>query len=271
VNARNETEYPTPGNCYIGGTRDIIGRPFVTGCKDKPAGNIAENSLVTNLPSITFSNPPIVETTSVYPPPIVSNPPVVINPQPQPPVVTVGTPNTGLVPPPVGVGMGTVEPQPVSGGIIEHKIESGESFATIAKKYGVSVDAIIKANPNVNPRRLQIGQLVKVPEKSATMLAGSATTKVEKSFESAAVASNVTGESKTYVVKPGDNLTKIAKSQGVKISELKAANNLSGDRINVGQKLKIPVKNPSPITNPPSTPATDNLMNTTTTRQPTNV
>ncbi|HON06698.1 MAG TPA: LysM peptidoglycan-binding domain-containing protein [Verrucomicrobiota bacterium] len=244
----------------------LLGALLLQGCKDKPAsGTTADNSLVTNLPSITFSNPPMVDFTPVYQPPVVSNPPVVVNPVHH---------TTSMTPPPVGVGVGvgTVEPQPMSSGIIEHKIESGESFATIAKKYGVSVDAIIKANPNVNPRRLQIGQIVKVPEKTATVAttAGTFATKSEKSSEPVAITSNITSGSKVYVVKSGDNLTKIAKSQGVKVSELKAANNLSTDRINVGQKLKIPVKNTAPITNPPTTPATDNLMNTTG-GQPTNV
>lgn len=242
----------------------LLGALLLQGCKDKPtSGTTADNSLVTNLPSITFSNPPMVDTTPVYQPPVVSNPPVVVNPVPH---------NISITPPPVGVGVGIgVEPQPMSSGIIEHKIESGESFATIAKKYGVSVDAIIKANPNVNPRRLQIGQIVKVPEKTATVAttSGTLSTRVEKNTESVAVTPNITSDSKVYVVKSGDNLTKIAKSQGVKVSELKAANNLSTDRINVGQKLKIPVKNTAPITNPPTTPATDNLM--TTRGQPTNV
>ena len=44
----------------------------------------------------------------------------------------------------------------------------------------------------------------------------------------------------TYVVKSGDTLTRIAKVHGTTVKALKAANNLTNDRIVVGAKLKIP-------------------------------
>ena len=44
-----------------------------------------------------------------------------------------------------------------------HKIHSGDTFAKLALKYKVSVDAIIKANPDLNPSRLMIGQEVIIP------------------------------------------------------------------------------------------------------------
>jgi LysM repeat protein len=43
-----------------------------------------------------------------------------------------------------------------------------------------------------------------------------------------------------YVVKSGDNLTRIAKAHGTTVKAIKAANHLSNDRIVVGSKLKIP-------------------------------
>lgn len=45
---------------------------------------------------------------------------------------------------------------------------------------------------------------------------------------------------KTYKVQPGDSLEKIAKAQKVTIQALKEANQLTNDRIIVGQTLKIP-------------------------------
>lgn len=235
---------------------------LLQGCKDKSTSNIADNSLVTNLPSITFSNPPIVEPAGMGTQPALTNPPVEVSPQPPAGYPTVG--GTGMTPPPVApLQRETPGLAPSTGGLIEHKVEQGESFATIAKKYGVSVDAIVKANPNVNPRRLQIGQIIKVPEKSGatTTAGGSSVASVAKPgnvSEPKAVESSLpaSAETKIYVVKPGDNLTKIAKAHGVKVSEIKAANKLSSDRINVGQKIKIPTKNTAAPTNVP-TPATD--------------
>ncbi len=46
-----------------------------------------------------------------------------------------------------------------------HKIQSGDTFQKLAKKYSVPVEDIIKANPDANPSRLKIGQLIKIPAK----------------------------------------------------------------------------------------------------------
>lgn len=44
-----------------------------------------------------------------------------------------------------------------------------------------------------------------------------------------------------YVVRPGDSLSVIARRTGTSIAQLRLANGLRGDLINVGQKLQIPV------------------------------
>jgi hypothetical protein len=43
-----------------------------------------------------------------------------------------------------------------------------------------------------------------------------------------------------YVVKSGDTLTRIAKTYGTTVKAIESANDLNGDRIVVGLKLKIP-------------------------------
>ena len=48
-----------------------------------------------------------------------------------------------------------------------------------------------------------------------------------------------------YRVKAGENLLKIAKAHGTTVDAIKAANNLKGDNIRVGQSLNIPQKNAS--------------------------
>jgi LysM repeat protein len=52
------------------------------------------------------------------------------------------------------------------------------------------------------------------------------------------------GPGRTYVVKSGDNLTKIAIAWGVRSADLKAANNLKSDEIKPGQELVIPEAKP---------------------------
>lgn len=46
----------------------------------------------------------------------------------------------------------------------------------------------------------------------------------------------------THKVRRGENLSKIAKRYGVSVEALRKANNMAGDRLDVGQKLKIPKK-----------------------------
>ncbi|MEM1222737.1 MAG: LysM peptidoglycan-binding domain-containing protein [Verrucomicrobiota bacterium] len=53
---------------------------------------------------------------------------------------------------------------PASGGSTTlYTIESGDYFSKIAAKTGVSLQALIDANPGVDSRRLQIGQQINIP------------------------------------------------------------------------------------------------------------
>ena len=51
----------------------------------------------------------------------------------------------------------------------------------------------------------------------------------------------VSTQESIYVVKAGDNLTRIAKLHRTTVSELKALNGLNRDTLAVGMKLKVPI------------------------------
>ena len=51
-----------------------------------------------------------------------------------------------------------------------------------------------------------------------------------------------TSDSGYYIVKKGDSLWSIANKYGVSVSELKSLNNLNGNTLSIGQKLKLPEK-----------------------------
>lgn len=44
-----------------------------------------------------------------------------------------------------------------------HKVQSGETPSSIARKYGVKLEALMAANPGLNPTKMQIGQTLNVP------------------------------------------------------------------------------------------------------------
>lgn len=68
-----------------------------------------------------------------------------------------------------GTASGAAEYAPVVAETRKHTIQSGETYYKISMKYGVSVDDLIAANPDVNHRALRVGQKINVstPAKQA--------------------------------------------------------------------------------------------------------
>ncbi|MCD5406317.1 MAG: LysM peptidoglycan-binding domain-containing protein [Desulfotomaculum sp.] len=52
---------------------------------------------------------------------------------------------------------------PVPSETFPYTIKSGDTFWLLAKRFNTTADAIIAVNPGVNPRNLQIGQIVRIP------------------------------------------------------------------------------------------------------------
>ena len=191
----------------------VLGGLLILGCKreDKSAdanANPPTNGLAVVQP---FTNTDVVATT---PPPAANATPTGVGLAPVPATPTPATP----VPPANNIAEGVVT---------EHTIVKGDNFGTLATKYGVSVKDIQAANPNLQPTRLQIGDKVKIPPKSAAV--------VRNGTPAAAVA-----YSDTYTVKSGDVLSKIAKDHSTTVKEIQRLNNLTTTQIKVGQKLKLP-------------------------------
>jgi LysM repeat protein len=136
-----------------------------------------------------------------------------------------------------------------SGATKEYTVARGDSFGKIAKVNHTTVSALRKANPQVDPTKIRPGQKINVPMASPEPANATLNnTPAHGDTTAAAAAGNASGN--TYSVKPGDTLTKIARREGVTVSQLRAANNLKTSRVDVGQKLKIPAK---AATNTPAT------------------
>ncbi|MHB8521048.1 MAG: LysM peptidoglycan-binding domain-containing protein [Limisphaerales bacterium] len=152
--------------------------------------------------------------------------------------------NAAVVPPPI---VTPPVPEPAASAK-EYTVAKGDSFYSIAKANGVSVSAITKANPGIDSRHLKVGQKLQIPAGAESAAAHTAANEAAPG-ETASV---------TYTVKPGDTLARIAKHHGTSVKAIKAASGLKGDRINVGQKLKLPApKAAAPAeTSPASVPAT---------------
>ena len=101
-----------------------------------------------------------------------------------------------------------------------YQIRAGDSYWSIARRHGIQVEDLERANPGVNPRRLSIGRTIQISGPSATRL--------------------VSG---SYEVRKGDILGRSAKRHGVSLQELMAANpQVNPRRLRIGSTLTIPGK-----------------------------
>ena len=125
-----------------------------------------------------------------------------------------------------------------------HLVRTGDTYWGIARKYGVSVSALGKANPRVSAKRLPIGKQINLPGSGSTNVASSTQAPVSRS---------------SYTVRKGDTLGHIAQRHGIALKQLVASNQkFNPRRMQIGQVLQIPstatpVKTPVE-SSPPSRP-----------------
>jgi LysM repeat protein len=118
-----------------------------------------------------------------------------------------------------------------AGSAKEYKVAKGDLYYSIAKANGISISALKAANPAVDPKRLKVGMTLQIPAPAAAPAKGGTD-----------AGATPSADTKSYTVKAGDTLTKIAKANGASVKDVRAVNNLKTDRLHVGQKLKLPAK-----------------------------
>ncbi|MDD4103367.1 MAG: LysM peptidoglycan-binding domain-containing protein [Kiritimatiellae bacterium] len=124
-----------------------------------------------------------------------------------------------------------------------YTIQKGDTISAIAFKYKLRWQDVLAVNPSISPTRLRIGQVIQLPgaiDVSQPRSVPATTPKVTAPKVSAPAAAAAAADAVAYVVKPGDSLSVIAYRHGIKTSALRAANGIKGDKIIVGQKLKVP-------------------------------
>lgn len=166
-----------------------------------------------------------------------------------------------------------------------HRVKKGETLASIARRYGVTVSSIRSANKI--GKRVKTGQRLKIntykrryittaPAQADTIAVAADSTLTSPCDSIAAdttiFARPADADSKdstdivslqkkeqttpavvkkkevqkpktvTHRVRSGESLSKIARRYGVTVSAIKKANNLTSDKISIGQKLRIPTK-----------------------------
>jgi len=123
-----------------------------------------------------------------------------------------------------------------------YTVERGDSLWSIAKKHGLTVAELAKANNVSSGTALKPGRKLIIPGKpgqpAATAATEAATTPAPATTTAAKTAS---GEAVKHTVQNGESLGVIARKYGVSVGELAAANNITDpSKVRAGQSLVIP-------------------------------
>jgi peptidoglycan DL-endopeptidase LytF len=94
-----------------------------------------------------------------------------------------------------------------------HIVEEGDTIASIADQYGVSVEALLAANPDIDPDDPQPGQRLEIPDEPG----------------------------RVHVVEEGDTFLSISEAYGISVDALMEANpDADPEDLRVEQRLQIP-------------------------------
>jgi len=196
--------------CALGVNVVVLLVLLMQGCKREQPATTTELS-----PLVTDTNPPPVDmsdTNATY----------------------AATTNVTATPPASPVAETPPTTPPPAAAASEYTILKGDTFSTIAPKFGVSVKALQAANPTVDASKLQIGRKIMIPAPAAAAVPSASST-----VGGGAAVGNNGGP---YKVKSGDTLSKIATEHHTTVKAIQSANNLTDSRIKVGQLLKLPAK-----------------------------
>ena len=100
-------------------------------------------------------------------------------------------------------------------------VEKGDSLSKIAKRYGTTVDALVRINGLCDANQIFVGQVVVLEDPESVADADAAGDRIETAI---------------VTVQPGDSLSKIAKRHDTTVEELMALNDIDDPNLLFGRK-----------------------------------
>jgi membrane-bound lytic murein transglycosylase D len=129
--------------------------------------------------------------------------------------------------------------------VLKHKVKKGDTLVSLAKQYGVSGADIRKAN-QLESEKLIIGQTLRIekgkaeaPRETQKEDRADGKGKVKAAAHSGSDTAKEAPAGKTYTVKKGDSLSRIADENNTTLEKLRQLNKLSSDLIYPGQVMQV--------------------------------
>ena len=105
-------------------------------------------------------------------------------------------------------------------GSFSYRIKSGDTLYKLAQTYNTTVEDIMRLNPGINPKNLQIGQMICIPEEMSKACP-------RGSFE--------------HTIKSGDTIYFLSIRYNTTVEEIMALNpGIVPENLQIGQKICIP-------------------------------
>ena len=124
-----------------------------------------------------------------------------------------------------------------------HRVRRGETLSGIARRYGSTVPELMRLNRLSSAERIREGQVLRLPGGYERGKGGNlfdAVRDADSGAPATASAAAASEQARTYRVKSGDSLFKIAQSQKVSVEQIQKWNNMGQrSRIHVGDTLYV--------------------------------
>ena len=144
-----------------------------------------------------------------------------------------------------------------------HEVQPKETLFGIAKQYEISLEELNVANPELAETGLKAGQKIKIPTKDNQINVALIKKEIPKSEskkelvlkdkngKSAAESEVLKTTTLTHEVLPSETKFGIAKQYGISVADLDTANPiLENEALKAGQKIRIPVKEGTVVSQP---------------------
>ncbi len=143
----------------------------------------------------------------------------------------------------LAISLAGVTPAYADGGTAQYTVQSGESLTKIAERFDITVEKLLSVNPLItNPNVILSGQVITLP---AGRGEGTVKTPAGRIFywRLEQNGSMIDGSERYYLVRGGDNLTKIAKAYDITLEKLLSVNPQIDDpnMLFGGELVRIPV------------------------------